>query len=120
MVIRGVVFDSKGLGLSPSDTRRNMQSDTEINTGIARLGESIKLIRAQAATFGANNTVATTREAFTKEAVKLLKMGSDGLIVADLNEEGANLLALQTRQQLSTQALSLASQSDQAILRLFS
>jgi flagellin-like hook-associated protein FlgL len=119
MVIRGVVFDSTGLGLSPNDTRRNMQSDTEINTGLARLGEAIKLIRAQAATFGANNTVATTREAFTKEAVKLLKMGSDGLVVADLNEEGANLLALQTRQQLSTQALSLASQSDQAILRLF-
>ena len=53
-------------------------------------------------------------------AVKLMKMGADNLVVADLNEEGANLLALQTRQQLSTQALSLASQSDQAILRLFS
>lgn len=119
MVIRGVVFDSTGIGLASTDTRRNMQSDTEINTGIGRLTEAIKLIRAQAATFGANNTVATTREAFTKEAVKLLKMGSDGLVVADLNEEGANLLALQTRQQLSTQALSLASQSDQAILRLF-
>ena len=48
-----------------------------------------------------------------------MKMGADNLVVADLNEEGANLLALQTRQQLSTQALSLASQSDQAILRLF-
>ncbi len=28
-------------------------------------------------------------------------------------------MALQTRQQLSTQALSLAAQSDQAVLRLF-
>ncbi len=119
MVVRGVVFDSAGIGLSTTDTRRSMQSDTEINAGIARLTESIKIIRAQAATFGANNTVATVRESFTKEAVKLMKMGADNLVVADLNEEGANLLALQTRQQLSTQALSLASQSDQAILRLF-
>jgi flagellin len=119
MIVRGVVFDSAGIGLSTTDTRRSMQSDTEINAGIARLTESIKIIRAQAATFGANNTVATVRESFTKEAVKLMKMGADNLVVADLNEEGANLLALQTRQQLSTQALSLASQSDQAILRLF-
>jgi flagellin-like hook-associated protein FlgL len=120
MIVRGVVFDSAGIGLSTTDTRRSMQSDTEINAGIAKLTESIKIIRAQAATFGANNTVATVRESFTKEAVKLMKMGADNLVVADLNEEGANLLALQTRQQLSTQALSLASQSDQAILRLFS
>jgi flagellin len=119
MIVRGVVFDSAGIGLSTTDTRRSMQSDTEINAGLAKLTESIKIIRAQAATFGANNTVATVRESFTKEAVKLMKMGADNLVVADLNEEGANLLALQTRQQLSTQALSLASQSDQAILRLF-
>ncbi len=120
MIVRGVVFDSAGIGLSLNDTRRNMQSDTEINAALTKLGDSIKLIRAQQATFGANNTVATTRQEFTKEAVKLLKIGSDNLVVADLNEEGANLLALQTRQQLSTQALSLASQSDQAVLRLFS
>jgi flagellin-like hook-associated protein FlgL len=119
MIVRGVVFDSAGIGLSANDTRRSMQSDTEINAGLDKLTESIKIIRAQAATFGASNTVATVRESFTKEAVKLMKMGADNLVVADLNEEGANLLALQTRQQLSTQALSLASQSDQAILRLF-
>lgn len=119
MVIRGVVFDAAGIGLASTDVRRNLQSDTEINAALVKLTDSIKIIRAQAATFGANNTVATTREAFTKEAVKLLKQGADNLVVADLNEEGANLLALQTRQQLSTQALSLASQSDQAILRLF-
>ena len=35
------------------------------------------------------------------------------------NEEGATLLALQTRQQLSQTALSLSNQADQAVLRLF-
>ena len=43
----------------------------------------------------------------------------DSLTLADSNQEGANLLALQTRQQLSTTALSLASQASQAVLRLF-
>ncbi len=60
-----------------------------------------------------------TRQDFIKDSIKTLKDGADNLVVADLNEEGANLLALQTRQQLSTQALSLASQSEQAVLRLF-
>ena len=48
-----------------------------------------------------------------------LQIGADNLTLADLNEEGANMLALQTQQQLSTSALSLASQANQAVLRLF-
>ena len=49
------------------------------------------------------------------------RFGGEGTVVtlADTNEEAANLLALQTRQQLSSTALSMASQSDQAVLRLF-
>ncbi len=39
--------------------------------------------------------------------------------LADLNEEGANLLALQTRQQLGIQSLAFAGQSEQSILGLF-
>ena len=49
----------------------------------------------------------------------VMKLGADNLVLADTNEEGANMLALQTRQQLSIQALSLASQANQAVLRLF-
>ena len=51
--------------------------------------------------------------------ITTLQTGADNLVLADTNEEGANLLALQTRQQLSTTALSLAAQADQAVLRLF-
>jgi flagellin-like hook-associated protein FlgL len=51
--------------------------------------------------------------------INTLKGGADGLTLADQNEEAANLLALQTRQQLGVQALSLANQSQQGILRLF-
>ena len=51
--------------------------------------------------------------------IDTLNNGSDELTVADSNLEGANLLALNTRAQLSQTALSLASQQDQAVLRLF-
>ncbi len=119
LIVRGVVFDSAGLGLATTDTAYKFQSDVEINAAITKLSSSLKSLRAQASTFGANMTVAQTRQDFTKESVKTLQIGADILRAADLNEEGANLLALQTRQQLSVQALSLASQSDQAVLRLF-
>ena len=59
------------------------------------------------------------RQDFTKAMINTLQTGADALTLADSNEEGANLLALQTRQQLSTTALSLASQASQAVLRLF-
>ena len=59
------------------------------------------------------------RQDFTKNLINLLQIGADSLTLADTNEEGANLLALQTRQQLRTTSLSLASQADQAVLRLF-
>ena len=63
--------------------------------------------------------VMQSREDFTKNMVNTLQTGADNLVLADPNQEGANLLALQTRQSLSSTALSLASKSDQAVLRLF-
>lgn len=119
LIIRGVVFDSAGLGLQSTDAQYRFQSDVEVNAALAKLDNAVKALRAQATVFGSNMTVAQTRQDFTKQAVKTLKTGADQLVVADMNEEGANLLALQTRQQLSVQALSLASQADQAVLRLF-
>ena len=64
------------------------------------------------------DTALTLPSDYTKAAINTLQTGADNLVLADTNEEGANLLALQTRQSLSTTALSLSSQSDQAVLRL--
>jgi hypothetical protein len=50
---------------------------------------------------------------FTKSGVNMLQAGADNLVFAVANQEGANLLALQSRQSLSTTALSLTAQSDQ-------
>ena len=41
------------------------------------------------------------------------------LTVADVNQEPTNLVTLQTRQQLAIQSLSIATESEQAVLRLF-
>ncbi|KAA2244178.1 flagellin [Salinarimonas soli] len=94
-------------------------ADTAIKASADLVKAAITKLRDQAAVFGSNLTVVKVREDFTKEMINTLKGGADGLTLADQNEEAANLLALQTRQQLSQQALSLATQSEQGILRLF-
>ncbi len=75
-------------------------------------------MRTQASALGSSLSVVQTRQDFTKAMINTLQTGADNLILADTNEEGANLLALQTRQSLSTTALSLSAQADQAVLSL--
>jgi flagellin-like hook-associated protein FlgL len=116
--ITGVTFDSAGLGLS-SVSGTGFQSDTEIDSQISKLDAALSTLRTQASKFGSNLTTVQTRQDFTKNMITTLQTGADNLVLADTNEEGANLLALQTRQQLSTTALSLSAQADQAVLRLF-
>ncbi|MEO1200409.1 MAG: flagellin [Pseudomonadota bacterium] len=94
-------------------------SNSSLDTRLDSLQDALGGLRSQAAAFGSNLSVVENREDFTKATINTLESGADNLTLADLNEEGANLLALQTRQQLSTTALSLAAQADQNVLRLF-
>lgn len=75
-------------------------------------------LKTQASSLAVNLSTITTREEFTSGMINTLTEGADKLTLADLNEEGANLLALQTSNQLATQSLSLASQQSQAVLQL--
>jgi flagellin-like hook-associated protein FlgL len=114
----GVTFTAAGLGLA-SPSVNAFQDNASINAVVSSLNNALVTLRTQASKFGSNLSVVQNRQDFTKNMINLLQTGADSLVLADSNEEGANMLALQTRQQLSTTALSLASQADQAVLRLF-
>ena len=117
LVIKGGEFDTQGLNINASTS--NWADNTSIDTAIAEVEAAIKTLRDQATTFGNNLSVVENRENFTTNLINTLQAGADKLTLADMNEEGANMLALQTRQQLATNSLSLASQSAQAVLKLF-
>ncbi|MEQ9491106.1 MAG: flagellin [Alphaproteobacteria bacterium] len=87
-------------------------------TAVSIIDGGISRLRAAAATLGANVAILQTRLDFTETYVNELETGSDKLTLADLNEEGANLVALQTRQQLGIQSLAISGQQQQAILAL--
>ena len=80
---------------------------------------AVNQLRSISATFGADMGVIQTRETFTRELVNVLESGAGKLVNANLEEESANMLALQTRQALGIQALSISNQSNQSILSLF-
>ncbi|MEZ0223207.1 MAG: flagellin [Alphaproteobacteria bacterium] len=92
---------------------------TTIDVSLAQLSAALTVVRNQAEAFGTNLNILQTREDFTQNIINTLKEGADKLTIADKNEEGAKLLSLQTTQQLGITSLSLASQANQAILRLF-
>jgi flagellin len=80
---------------------------------------ALERIEAAASTFSVNLTVLQIRIDYSKDWQRRLAETGDMLTIADMNEEGANLTSLQTRQQLAVTALSLANRSDQSVLRLF-
>ena len=118
LAIAGVDFSATGLSLT-SLVGTEFQTDGGVDTAIAELDAATATLRSQASKFGSNLSIVQTRQDFTKNLISVLQIGADQLVLADTNEEGANLLALNTRQQLSTTALSLAAQADQNVLRLF-
>jgi flagellin-like hook-associated protein FlgL len=92
---------------------------TGIEASIDSLDDARDKVRTAAKTLSNNLSTITTRQEFTTKMINTLEDGAANLVNADLNEEGANMLMLQTRQSLGTTSLSLASQAAQSVMRLF-
>ena len=97
----------------------DFDNDASLDARLGKLSDALGKLRSQASAFGSNLSIVENRNDFTKSMINTLETGAANLTLADTNQEAANLLALQTRQQLSSTALSMASQADQAVLRLF-
>lgn len=115
--LKGVTFDSNGLGLTKAANR--WIDNASIDTSLNQITKATSLLRAQSSEFGQNLSTVQIREDFTQNMINNLQAGADKLTLADMNEEAANMLALQTRQQLGLNSLSMASQSSQSVLSLF-
>jgi hypothetical protein len=113
--IRGI--NASNLGVD-SLVAEDLDTDDKIDAFLSKLSSALTELRSQASSFGSNLSSVENRQSFTKNMINTLETGAANLTLADTNEEAANLLALQTRQQLSSSALSMASQQDQAVLQL--
>jgi len=115
LVTTGADFTVIGLGITQAD----FTDAASIQQAIDEVNGALDSIRAFGSSISNDLSIIQTRQDFTEQTINTLKAGAGDLVDADLNEEGANLLALQTAQQLGVTSLSLASQSQQSVLRLF-
>jgi flagellin len=100
-------------------TWANAAGNTLIDNTVTQFATTLNTLQARGSTVATQSSVVDIRKEFTKQSARANNEFADYLTLADINEEGAVLTALQTRQQLSISALSFASRTDQAILRLF-
>ena len=113
-------FDGSATGIGVAAAANSWAADADIDAAVTGLETAEGKIKSESRTLSSNLSVLTTRQDFTKNLVNILNTGASELTNADMNEEAANLLALQTQQSLGVNALSLASQSAQSVLRLLS
>jgi len=114
-----VGFDADAAGLSIAAGAGVWTTDANITAAIVDLDSARATLRTKSKELSNSLSTITTREEFTSQMINTLEDGAAKLVNADMNEEGANMLMLQTRQQLSTTSLSMASQAAQSVLRLF-
>ena len=126
LTLTGRTVDAVSLGLSKIDAfdplsplSGGFQLDGAIDAALGELTGSLSELKSIASSYASDRAVLQIREDFTRDMVNTLQAGSDKLTLADPNEEGARMLALQTRQELASTALSIAAQAQQSVLRLF-
>jgi flagellin len=112
-------FDATVAGDLGISAAGDFTSSAVLNAAVVELDSALDTLRTQSKTLSSNLSIITTRLDFTTNMINTLQTGADNLTLADMNEEGANMLMLQTRQSLGVTSLSLAAQAAQSILRLF-
>jgi flagellin-like hook-associated protein FlgL len=115
LTVSGFDASAAGLGI----TAAAWASEADINASIAELDAAATTLSSESSKLSGNLSIITVRQNFSTNMVNTLTEGADKLTLADTNEEGANMLMLQTRQSLSTTALSLSAQAAQSVLQLF-
>jgi flagellin-like hook-associated protein FlgL len=112
-------FTATSTGLTVNAAGAAWSATSDITTAQSELKTATDTLRTQSKNLAGNLNIITTRQSFTDKMINTLQTGSDNLTLADMNNEGANMLMLQTRQSLGTTALSMSAQAAQSVLKLF-
>ena len=113
--VQGKDMSSAGIGI----TTREWVTKDDIAQSIKEIQNAMNSVRDMVETLGNHLSIIQTRMDFTDAMTDILQTGADDLVLADMNEESANYLALQTRNSLAVNALALAAQSNNSVLKLF-
>ncbi len=115
LIVQGFDATADGLGLSAA----TWTAGGSISADTTKLDNALSTLSQNSSKLSGNLSIITVRQGFSTDIMNTLTEGADKLTLADANEEGGNMLMLQTRQSLSTSALSMSAQAAQSVLRLF-
>ncbi len=100
-------------------TTQSIETLTKATASLAVVNASIDNVSGALARLGTKSRALETHLKFVGNLSDTLESGVGNLVDADLAKESAKLQALQTKQQLGVQALSIANQTPQLVLSLF-
>ncbi|MBL0947017.1 flagellin [Brevundimonas sp.] len=100
-------------------TTQSIETLTKAAASLTAVNNSIDAVSGALARLGTKSKALTTHLTFVGKLTDSLESGVGNLVDADLAKESAKLQALQTKQQLGVQALSIANQTPQLVLSLF-
>lgn len=112
LVTKGMNATFEGLGLETKD----FGSIEAVREKINQVRAARKTLQSYASTISTDLSIIQIRRNFTEGQINVHKAGADDLTVTDLNEEGANFLALQTRQQIQTAVLAMGTPNILSVL----
>jgi len=116
LTVNGFLGTSGGLGLNAASS---WATNTEIQSSVTALTAAQNTVNNQSANLSSGLSIINTRQTWVTSMINTLQTGANNLTLADMNQEGADMLMLQTQQSLGTTALSLSSQAAQSVLKLF-
>lgn len=108
LVTEGIDVSAKTLGIIGD----NFFSRTELTKSLDEIQAAREILREYATSLSVDLSAITIRRDFIRESIISLNAGSDDLTIADQNQVGAELLAIQTRQAIQFQTLGLAAQGN--------
>jgi flagellin len=118
------ILDSQTAGVSVENMDISALTDssadmTTLNGYVSQVDAALTQMTTAATTLGSATSRIATQQTFVKSLMSSLEAGVSTLVDADMNQASTELQALQVKQQLGIQALSIANASSQAILQLF-
>lgn len=117
LVIQG--SDSSASGLGIAQAANGFGTNADIASARADLKGGLDALRNFSSRLSSEFAIAETRRSFTSQLSNVLQAGADNLTLADSNEEGVALLALQARKSFASASFSVSQGSERGVLSLF-
>jgi flagellin len=115
-------FSGSAFMASVTFTSTQLASATAMQSALSTTGVFLRMtneVNTQLNNYGSANTYINNQITYNSAKIDSLNSGLGSMIDADMAKESAQLEALQIRQQLGTQALSIANQAPSSLLTLF-